>query len=311
MVHEQVRPLLALALQALEKAKTLFVYRLGGHSLALALAVTAAVATQYHQAGIEIIAATAAILCEFVALVLHHHALELHSHGRQVMRRVMLLDALHPEDAPAVLERARHHLGAGLQQKAAALEEKDRQREPKDRYLVNYYWSDKAPGQARLRDHLFESAIFSHHLYAAAWKFSLLCMVVMLAAAAVALAFLARSSGHWQAAGELHSAEDHAAMLVTRVLIALVAFLPACQELDHLLLYRMVENQLGGLLPQVEACYAVQADKLAYRLQAEFGDYSAATTFAPPIRTLVYRKLVRRLDDEFKARMQALGQTKE
>jgi hypothetical protein len=126
MVHKQVQPLLALALEGLERAKLLFVFRLAAHCLALGLAITAAMAVHYQETLVEVGAAVGAILFEFVVLALHHRAMELHSRGRQAMRRVMLLDALRPDEAPSVLESARHHFGKGIQRKAAALEERDR-----------------------------------------------------------------------------------------------------------------------------------------------------------------------------------------
>jgi hypothetical protein len=312
MVHKQVYPLLALALEGLELAKQLFIYRLVAHCAALALAITAAVALHCGSEGVEIAAAFGAIMAEFAALCLHHRAMELHTRGRQAMRRVMLLDGLRPEEAPAVLERARPHFGTAVRRSAAALEESDGRLEEKDQRLANYYYSSKPPGQARLRDHLFESAIFSHHLYGAAWKFSLACMIVLLGAAAVVLVFLVPHTTRLLGFGTAHAEEAGLATLAVRLVVALVAFLPACQELDHLLLYRMVEHHLGELLGRVEALYAEPdaGPQPGFRLLAEFGDYSAATTFAPPIRTLVYRRLVGRLRDEFEAKMAELDRGK-
>ena len=210
------------------------------------------------------------------------------------MRRVMLLDALQPDEAPAVLERARAHFSTAIQQAASRLEERDRLLGDKNTGLSAYYWSPKDSGPARLRDHLFESAIFSHRLYQAAWKFSLLCLVVLLGAVAVVLVILGR--GH------------HALLL--RLLIALIAFLPASQELDHMLLYRMVAHHLSELLQRVESLYGEPLSDAQpnWRLLAELGDYSAAATFAPPIRTWVYRHLHDPLGVEFKKKMKELGQ---
>lgn len=301
MVHSQVRPLLALALEGLERAKMLFVLRLAAHGAALGFAVTAAVAASNHGAYdffVECAAAAVAVLFEFAALWLHHHALELHSRGRQVMRRVMLLDALQPDEAPIVLERASPHFDKGIRRRAAAREERERRAAAEGRPVRNYYWSDKPTGAARLRDHLFESAIFSRRLYGAAFRFSLLCMIVLLGAAAVVLGFL------------IFAARGGEYSLVVRIVIALVAFLPACQELDHMLLYRMAEHHLGELLWRVEAHYGTPlgAGGPDPRLLAEYGDYSAATTYAPPIRTVVYVFQVDRLEKDFEARMRSLGQ---
>jgi hypothetical protein len=312
MVHEQVYPLLALGLEGLEKAKTLFVYRLVAHCVAVGLAIAAAVAMHNELPDLEIVAVAAACAAELAALYLHHTAMELHSRARQVMRRVMLLDALHPDEAPAMMDKARSHFGMQVRRKATALEERD-QKEPDQakRRLANYYWSPKPPGPQRLRDHLFESAIFSQHLYSAAWRFSLVCLVVLFGAAAVVLTFLVL---HHVTTGtaEVSPHTPGVATLGIRILLALVAFLPACQELDHMLLYRMMEHHLEELLKRVEALYAdsLTAGEPDFRLLAEFGDYSAATTFAPPIRTVVYKALADRLSHEFEAKTTALGQAK-
>ena len=106
------------------------------------------------------------------------------------MRRAMLLDALAPDEAPAVNEELGHHFGRDVHKKAAALAEKDQQLPEKERRLLNYYWSSKPTSQARLRDHLFESAFFSWHLYSATWKFSLLSVVGLLAGALIVLSLV-------------------------------------------------------------------------------------------------------------------------
>jgi hypothetical protein len=298
MVHKQVQPLLALGLEGLGKAKWLFVCRLVAHCAALGLAITAAVMVESGDTALEIATASGAILCEFLAFWLHHQASDIHSRGREVMRRVMLLDALHPEQAAAALPKLQHHFGKDVERRAAALQAQDQQRPEKDQRLFNYYYSRKPLGQLRLRDHLFESAIFSHHLYAAAWRFSLICLFVLLGLAGTAVAVLVFGT---------HS-EHSMTTLFVRLLIALVAFVPASQELDHLLLYRSVEVQLGELLKRVEALYAEPLDdkQIHAGLLADVGDYCAATTFAPPIRTLVYQVLVRRLAVEFEEKMRAL-----
>jgi len=52
-----------------------------------------------------------------------------------------------------------------------------------------------------------------------------------------------------------------------------------------------------------------QGDRLFWSgLMAEFGDYSAATTLAPPIRAVVYLVLHQRLSVDFEERMRQLGQ---
>jgi hypothetical protein len=302
MVHTQVQPLLALALEGLEKAKRFFIYRLAAHIATLILATIGAYALSTssepdhhgHLETIEFSATVLAILTEFVALFFHHSALELHSLGRQAIRRAMLLDALAPDDAPSVYEELGHNFGQDVHKKAAALAEKDRQLPAKERRLLNYYWSDKPTDQARLRDHLFESAIFSWHLYSAAWKFSLLSVLGLLAGALVVLSFLTVGSANF----------------AVRVLLTLVSFLPLCQELDHLLLYRVVSQQLARLLKRLEDLYSVplSVGRVDPRLLAELGDYNAATTFAPPIRTFIYSLLAVRLRNEFEKKMQELGQ---
>jgi hypothetical protein len=187
-----------------------------------------------------------------------------------------------------------HHFGRGARQKADALAAKDQQLPEKEKRLLNYYSSDKPTGQARLLDHLFESAFFSQHLYSVTWQFSLLSVLVFLAVALVVVGVLMAGSANF----------------AIRVLIALLGFLPLCQELDHLLLYRVVSHQLNPLLTRVESLYSIPLGpgQVNLRLLAELGDYGAATTFAPPIRTLMYMRLAGRLRDEFERKMQELGQ---
>jgi hypothetical protein len=301
MVHKQVQPLLALGLVGLEWAKQLFVWRLVAHCGALGLAVTAALLTDQGNTMLLQIAAGAAIACEILAFILHHWASDLHSRGREVMRRVMILDALSPEEALIALERNKNRFSDSVVSKAVAFQARDQQLEVAKQRLHNYYYSRKPEGQARLRDHLFESAIFSHHLYAAAWRFSLVCLIALLGGAAIVVAVLVLGS---PASGQ---PREIGALLV-RLLIALVAFVPASQEVDHLLLYRAVEHQLGDLLKRVEALYAqpLTADLPNSQLLADLGDYCAATTVAPPIRTLVYKALVDRLVVEFEQKMREL-----
>jgi hypothetical protein len=299
MVHEEVRPLLALAQAGLDKAKRLFLWRLGAHGATLAFAVIGAVAAYHSTEGgqdqkaiyeaVEIIAAVLAVGTEFAALFLHHRAVEMHSLGRRAMRRVMLLDALSPGEAAASEAEFRHHFDDGVCRQAVAALEADRER------ISEYYWSKKPCDEARLRDHLYESAIFSHHLYTAAWQFSSVCLLVLLVPG-IAVPLLL-----WHRPG----------LLVVRVVLAMAAFLPACQELDHMLLYRLVARELSQLIKRVEALYAAPAGAIKPdpHLLAEFGDYSAATTAAPPIRTVVYRALHERLSADFEKRMEQLGQT--
>jgi hypothetical protein len=294
MVHEEVRPLLALAQAGLDKAKRFFVWRLGAHGLTLLFALAGAVAPHYWASAevaeaVEVVSAALAVGTEFVALYFHHRAVELHSLGRRAMRRVMLLDALSPAEAAAAEAEFRPHFGEDVVRRAAALRVTDRER------IDNYYWSKKPCDEARLRDHLYESAIFSQHLYTVAWRFSLVCLVV-LAIPGIGVPLLL-----W------HRAE----FTFVRVLLALVAFLPACQELDHMLLYRTVAGELSDLIKRVEALYSAPAEgrKPDPQLMAEFGDYCGATTAAPPIRTVVYRALHEDLSADFEQRMRQLGQS--
>ena len=297
MVNKPVVPLLSLALTTLEWAKTLFVFRLLSHCGLLGCTVLTAIAIHLHwPESYEIIFALAAVVFEGGALFFHHLGLERHGLGRQGMRRVMLIDSLHPQDALELAGIFRQHFSAGLQRKAAAKEA------AQPDYLANYYWSNKAGGPERLRDHLYESAIFSHQLYGAAWKFSLTCLIsFFILATLIAIAIFA-----------FHIAEvDRVGTMIGRIVIVLVSFLPACQELDHLMLYRLAEEQLSELLKNVEALYAepIGHDQLSFhRLLADFGDYSAATTFAPPIRSLVYWQHADTLRIDFAKRMVTLGQ---
>jgi hypothetical protein len=323
MVHPPVQPLLALALTGLESAKWLFVCRLAAHVAALLFAIAAALCAHWGHhhhddpfaGGLEVVAALAAVGCEVLAQWVHHRALELHSHGRAAMRRVLLLDALEPADAALVLARVRHHFGGAVQQRAAALQVRDQKLPPDQQYLANYYFSDEPLGLARLRDHLLESAIFSHHLYAAARKLSLGLLLVFLALGAAVVFVLFGGLHPWLADHQTarllpadFSTLADMGLLVLQGLIVLVAFVPTSQEVEHLLLYKIAEHQLADLLPRLERLYTepLAADALNRRLLAGLGDYGAATTFAPPIRTWVYRKKVVQLRDEFEQLMRRL-----
>jgi hypothetical protein len=71
-----------------------------------------------------------------------------------------------------------------------------------------------------------------------------------------------------------------------------------------------VARELADLVKRVERLYsAPESDQRPDpRLMAEFGDYSAATTAAPPIRTVVYLALHQHLSADFEGRMRQLGQ---
>jgi hypothetical protein len=301
MVHAEVRPLLALALEGLEHAKRLFVGRLVVHFVTLALLIVSAVALSYHEEQqepalmlIELGSAGAAVATELLALRLHHRAMEIHSLSRVVMRRVMLMDASRPDpqDTKHFYDHIKEEFPTGVRSSALALEQKDKQLPDQDQRLANYYLSDRDDGPKRLRDHLLESAIFSHHLYSFAWKSSFGLMIALLVGAIVVWRFLLLGQG----------------LVAFRVLVAVMAFLPLSQELDHVLLYKLMANQLSVLLGRLEHLFLdrLSAEQLDLRLMADFGDYGAATTFAPPIRTSAYFLLAKKLRSETKTKLDEL-----
>jgi hypothetical protein len=293
MVNEPVRPLLALGLEGLERAKTLFVRRLLWHAATLCLLVVATIAVTFlHDENgkkdntlvfvIECLALALAVVTEFMALRTHHAALAAHSLGRQVMRRVMLFDAHRPEDAVAYHAYVSQQFPESVREAAKRRMSSDPQPGPQQNQLSRYYHSSREPSLERLRDHLLESAMFSQRLYHAGWTLSIWVMGGFLLTALVVLGAMAYQGlapgAHW---GEFS----------IRLLITLLAFIPASQELDHAMLYRMMSERLSELIKRVEKLWdpAIPPEQLELQLLAEVGDYGADTTFAPPIRTLVYK----------------------
>jgi hypothetical protein len=244
---------------------------------------------------IECLAALLAAITELMAVRVHHLSLEYHSLGRQVMRRVMLLDATEPKDAQEYFDYVRPHFAPRI------LHGADR-RLAKDVQLERYYCSDREPGYLRVRDHLFESAFFSEKLYRFGSWVSLGILfgfVVVAVGVAAAMAFPGLSS------------EEHLARFPVRLIIAVLVFLPACQELDHALLYRLAAGRLRNLLGRIETLWdpRIPAEQLKLRLTADIGDYGADTTFAPPIRNVFYLLKDKELSVEVKARLDKLNQS--
>jgi hypothetical protein len=303
MVDPAVRPLLALGLETLDGAKNMLVRRLVWHVLTLVLlaaAATSSLKSFEDRFGndvcfwIECTATLLAALTELMAVRVHHRSLEYHSLGRQVMRRVMLLDATEPGGAKEYLDYVRPHFAPSVLLRAE-------RRLATDDQLERYYCSVHAPGEQRLRDHLFESAFFSAKLYRFGSWISL-GILLGFVAAAIAVAAAVAYPG-------LRS-HEHFARFPVRLIIAVLVFLPACQELDHALLYRLGAGRLHDLLQRVEGLWdpRIPAPQLKLRLMADFGDYGADTTFAPPIRNIFYLLKDKELSVEVKARLDKLNQ---
>jgi hypothetical protein len=300
MVHGEVKPLLAWGLASLNWAKSLFVLRLVAHGAALACVLLGALnfSNRGEQAlHVEIICVVAGLLFELLAILLHQWGMHNHSLGRQLMRRAMLTDALSPADADVVRQHFGEHIGRSLLGRFNGwFVRRDRERllRHHEGYLAGYYYSPVTPPQEkRLRDHLMESAIFSRRLYWSAAIYSVVLFVLILVAALVALSWITHPAG----LGVIQS--EHAAL---DILYAIIIFLPLSQELEHSLLYLHMALELGGFCNALEKLYSpkVSANELGLRLRADFGDYGAFTTFAPPIRNWVYKLLAKKLADQMK-----------
>jgi hypothetical protein len=294
MLRAECRPVLALALEELDHAKTLFVYRLAWHLATLACLISAAYVLsvppqQEQHTGafwLESAALLVAVFTECVALWVHHRALEAHTLGRQVMRRVMLLDAERPEDAAEYHQYIKPKFTQSIQLRAEKRLADDDDPNPdkkKRQSLRRYYFSNRDSGPHRLRDHLLESALFSRTLYQQAFRYSLLILAVFLLSVLSIVLILG-----------LHGIRaDHArdwGELSVRLAIVMLSFLPACQELDHALVYRMMSKELSGFVERLKDLWdrKIPPEQLKLRLTAAIGDYGAATTLAPPIRSWVY-----------------------
>jgi hypothetical protein len=308
MVHDQVKPLLALGLAGLERAKSLFVLRLVWHAVTLILLGLAATALTFLHGkqnesvvfAIESTAASLAIVTELLALFTHHSALEAHSQGRQVMRRVMLLDARRPQDAGLYLDHVRLEFSKSVRDAAEQKIADDPREGPAQHQLQRYYASERPPGLERLRDHLLESAMFTERLYRAGWIFSAVMLTIFLTGTAIVIGLMiARGFGP----------QEHWGQFGVRLLIAILAFIPASQELDHALLYRTMSSEVKKLIKRVEDLWdsKIPQEQLDLRLTADVGDYGADTTSAPPIRSLLYNWLDPRLNTVVLARLAELN----
>src|SRR5262249_31628096 len=109
--------------------------------------------------------------------------------------------------------------------------------------LERYYVSTREPGPERLREHLWESAMFTQRLYQAGFIFSAVVLVgFLLGTALVIILMLIRGFGP----------HEHWSEFAVRLLIAVLAFIPASQELDHALLYRMMAERVNEMIKRVE-----------------------------------------------------------
>ena len=309
MVHEPVIPLLALGLETLDWAKNLLLRRFLWHIATLVLLIVAAGAgasahwggeSQHHDQAdwIENLAALLAAVTELLAFRVHHLAIEYHMLGRRIMRRSMLLDAMSPNDAPEAIAYVRPHLSKRLLELAERRQVKEHER------LTRYYSSTRDNKELRLRDHLYESAFFSESLYRFSARVSLLILFgFLLVALGVAAVIAVPTLFDW---GHV---KEHAHLPV-KLFIAVLVFLPACQEFDQALLYRAGARRLGELLTRVERLWdpTIPETQLRLRLTADIGDYGADTTAVPPIRTIFWRLKDKQLGDEFNARLDKFNQ---
>ena len=250
--------LLALSRAEGEVAKRLRAQRAGAHALTFALAV----AGLFLPAPMAYYFALGAFLSEAAAWWLRHRAMACHQRAEEGRRRALLTAALGSD--PETLE------AVDLAQRFSK-----RARGSAHAHADPGYWStSQAPGPARLREALQESAFWSTHLYRAAakWGFAIAGAVAGLAALGALVVALSQP-------GEVGEA-------ITRVCVVILTAVIATDVLTDALGWLGASRAAHRVDRRIAASdFADQAVVLAI-----FADYATATEAAAPIPTRLYKR---------------------
>jgi hypothetical protein len=272
---------LAISLASREAANVLFRWRLHAHLVALCLAL---IGLLLPSPG-DYYCAVLAMVSEVVAWICHHRALERHALGRQAARRGLVeagLNTVGPAEAHVALEG---RLGHKLLRMAAQYSAEK---------LRTYYSDSGEPaGPARLRELLWESSYFTSELYAAAARRSLIWSVILVAGALLAALLILPIAGVW-----MRSAPFTAA----RLILLVIAFLPASDELDNLMLWRAAAEQARELDGRLAHLDPTEPDQL----WIAFADYAANTASAPPVPSRQYQRDQELLTQQWRRRKEAM-----
>jgi hypothetical protein len=249
--------LLALSRSEQEVAKRWVVASRSAHVLTLIITLP----TLFLEGKPAYFLALAALVSEVVAWISRWIGDRKHSLAEEGRRRALLADALaKPADALAIRD-----LLARFSRRA-----KDAASKFED---PNYYATKAAPGPARLRAELQESAFWSRELYGASARFAYGAAAVLLVLVVGALFVVAGAES------------SDATLVVARVGVLFLSFLVFSDVLTQAWAWTDASKKSDEVYRRLES-ESLQDEGAAL---AVFGDYCVATATTPPIPSVLYR----------------------
>ena len=219
--------------------------------------------------GVAYACALVALLLQIARWFVQRVAAERHALGSTIKRRALVIESLSPSGERLDLRLLRDLAGAEAEKQASELNL------PSD-----YYSSQAAPGLARLRENLQESAFFSRSLFRTAaqqgfWRFGVTAICVL-----VALFVLS-----FYAPREIGPA-------VANCILLFVASLVTADQLGQAMNWHGAAVAVERVERRVDAI----TDGALEPYLAAFADYEAVTAVAPAVPTALYDREVNRLN---------------
>ncbi len=250
--------LLALSRAEFEEAKVWFRRRYYAHAVTLVFGLIALFAPPPF----AYILAVGALISEGAAWWLRYQGGGLQSTAEEGKRQALLIDAFGGVQEPFEVADLRHRFSRGAYKRASDFED------------PTYYASVEAPGPARLRDNLQESAFWSKHLYAAAARRAFGNFIgLFLSVLLVALLALPLAAGN-------------ASLAIARALVVFLGVVSAVDELGRALSWSTAASQVEAAdrrLQQLDVTTVTPTLSV-------FADYSVATATVPPIPSGVHKR---------------------
>lgn len=261
--------LLALSRAEQEAAKRWFVRSRVAHVLTLLLTVPAL----FVEGEAAYFLALAAAASEVVAWTYRIRADRRHSLAEEGRRRALLADALGVQTDALALRGLRARFSGRACESAAGFED------------AHYYASTAAPGSARLRAAMQESAFWSRDLYGAAASAAKLAAGVLLVLVVTALLIVVGTNS------------ASATVAVARIGALFFSFLVFSDIGTQALAWTDAAAKSN------EVYLRLEADDLAddAAALAVFGDYSVATATTPPIPTFLYERRRGQIEEAWRA----------
>lgn len=213
-----------------------------------------------------------ALLLQALAWLARFHGLSTHRLSERAKRQALLLDALGSLEGSLELTDLRTEFETPITESAKRAD------------AATYYSSSEAPGPARLRDLVLESAFWSKHLYRKSAIRSLRRVGLWLVGILTAL-FLS-----------IPEASGDTRLLVARVLLLLLGSVVMFEDLGDGLSWLAASTGTERVCARAE-----HVNSPSHHQQlALFADYSAATVVAPPIPDGIYEREKDRLNSLWK-----------